>query len=107
MDLLWIPDETNRKESPSSQELLNSMPDPIQRARQFVQSAFSTLGSPDAIEETVLIRDGLYCGHQFLSGKLSAVWFFEESEVKIFGPNRQLLSVQSLEPTADTYRRAA
>ena len=82
------------------------MPDPIQHARQFVQSAFNRMGVHDAIEETALIRDGQYCGHRFQSGKISAVWFLEESEVKIFGANRQLLCVESLTSESEL-RRAA
>lgn len=83
------------------------MPDPIRRAREFVQSTFASLGSHGPIQETALIRDGVYCGHQFASSKLTAVWFFEESEVKIFGADRQLLSVQCLEDATPTHRRAA
>ena len=83
------------------------MPDPIQRARQFVQTTFARLGAQGDIQEKALIRDGHYCGHQFSSGKLSAVWFFEESEVKVFGSDRQLLCVQSLDTTPQPYRRVA
>ena len=59
------------------------------------------------MQETALIRDGHYCGHKFLSGKLSAVWFFEESEVKVYGPDRKLLWVESLEAAPEPYRRVA
>lgn len=83
------------------------MPDPIQRARQFVEAAFARMGSKNAIEESVMIRDGMYCGHRFACGNLSAVWFFEEAEVKIFGANHQLLCVESLDEQQEPLRRAA
>lgn len=89
------------------EESSTSMPDPIQRAREYVQSAFQGFGCSGDLEETALIREGVYCGHRFTTGPLSAVWFFEESEVKIFGTNKQLLCVQSLDSVDRQQRRAA
>lgn len=83
------------------------MPDPVQRARLYVQTAFSQLKVRDEIAETALIRDGLYCGHRFSAGNLSAVWFFEENEVKIFDEHRKLLRVESLQEEQPILRRAA
>ena len=83
------------------------MPDPIQRARNFVQSVFASMGKEGEINETALIREGLYCGHRFSSGNLRAVWFFEENEIKIFGNGRQLIRVESLEQPSQPLRRAA
>ena len=90
-------------------ESIDSMPDPIEEAREFVRGAFANLGSRGELEETALIRNGQYCGHQFHAGGLNAVWFFEESEVKIFGPHRKLLLVESLDQPviAHEQRRAA
>jgi len=83
------------------------MPDPIQRARLYVQSTFSQMRVTDEIAETALIRDGAYCGHRFSAGNLSAVWFFEENEVKIYDDQRKLLRVDSLQEEQPALRRAA
>lgn len=83
------------------------MPDPIQRARQFVESAFARMGVSAPLSETAMIAEGVYCGHRFSSGNLSAVWFFEEDQIKIFGANRQLLCVESLRDDDQPLRRAA
>lgn len=34
-------------------------------------------------QESILIRDGYYCGRRFDAGSLEAVWFLEEDQVKI------------------------
>lgn len=65
------------------------------------------MGNKHDIDETVLIREGVYCGHRFSSGNLSAVWFFEEDQVKVYGANRQLLYVESLDDDMQPTRRAA
>ncbi len=84
------------------------MPDPVQRARLYVQTVFSQMKVSDEIAESALIRDGIYCGHRFSAGNLSAVWFFEENEVKIYDEDRKLLRVESLqEEQAMPLRRAA
>jgi len=47
---------------------------------------------PDTtVQETLLIRDGCYCGRRFVAGSFSAVWFIEEGEIKIYGPAGTLL----------------
>ena len=84
------------------------MPDPVQRARQYVQAAFLQMNVRDEVAETALIRDGIYCGHRFSAGNLSAVWFFEENEVKIYNQDRKLLRVDTVhEQPQPTLRRAA
>lgn len=47
------------------------------------------------VRETMLIRDEFYVGRRFYADSHSAVWFIEEDELKIFGPENQLLCVLS------------
>ena len=49
--------------------------------------------------ETILIRDGYYCGRRFECDGFSAVWFVEEHELKIHdrdGRVRMALSIDDL-----------
>jgi hypothetical protein len=41
--------------------------------------------------ESLLIRDGVYCGHRFRRQQYEAVWFVDENQVKFYGPGRVLL----------------
>ena len=45
------------------------------------------------LAESILIRDGHYCGRRFESGGMSAVWFIEENQIKFFGKEGALHSV--------------
>ena len=59
-------------------------------------SGLSGSGVGDKIvRETMLIREEFYVGRRFYAGSHSAVWFIEEDELKIFGPENELLSVLS------------
>lgn len=83
------------------------MSDKIQLARQHVINIFAEMKSTDTdLCETVLIRDGQYCGHRFSNEDLSAVWFSEENEIKVYDQQRKLLRVESLGQSS-TLRRAA
>lgn len=72
------------------------MPDQIQRTREHVLKVFRELESEETVlRETVLIRDGHYCGHKFSNDQLDAVWFIEEDEIKIYDANHRLIRVDS------------
>ena len=63
--------------------------------------------TPDSpVQETLLIRDGCYCGQKFRVGLYTAVWFVEEAEVKIFGPSGTLVEAFRAE-SMPTLRAAA
>ena len=81
------------------------MPDKIQRARAYVHGIFQDLASSGPQYETILIRDGQYCGHRFACGDFHAIWFCEEDEVKVYDEQRQLLQVLQLGETR--HRQAA
>jgi hypothetical protein len=61
--------------------------------RQYIRSALLQLGDPHPapVIETLLIRDGVYCGHRFCRNDYQAVWFIEENQVKFYGPGGELL----------------
>jgi hypothetical protein len=82
------------------------MPDQIQCTREYIQHIFTELDSDDSsLCETVLIRDGHYCGHRFSNDQFNAVWFFEENEIKVYDADRKLIRVESYRD--DGLRRAA
>jgi hypothetical protein len=75
--------------------------DDVQRLgqiRSLICQTFSEFGgSVDRMpRETLLIRDGFFCGRRFESDGLQAVWFTEEDEVKFFDRNGAILRVVEL-----------
>ena len=64
----------------------------------------------ESIRESILIRDGLYCGRRFETSAGYAIWFVEENQVKIFcGAGRvvDVLQLEDLAPAPQTHRLAA
>ena len=47
----------------------------------------------DITAESLLIRNGHYCGQRFQSGPLTAVWFAEEDQIKFHAGDGRLLLV--------------
>ena len=58
----------------------------VERVRQIVKDTFAQRGlmSFNDFCETILIRDGFYCGRCFACGDFRAVWFLEENAIKFF-----------------------
>jgi hypothetical protein len=48
------------------------------------------LDTSEPILETILIRDGAYCGRRFRLADYSLVLFAEENQVKLFNPSGSL-----------------
>lgn len=67
--------------------------------RTRVRSIFETRGVATDAEmcESLLIRDGFFCGRRFEMDGLCAVWFVEEDELKIYDRDGALLAAKSLE----------
>ncbi len=86
----------------------------LAKIRSSIASELLALGAGDVsdLRETLLIRDGLFCGRKFQCHGYSVVWFMEENEIKFFGPTGQLLRATtpeqcvSMEPPTQV-RRAA
>jgi hypothetical protein len=68
----------------------------LDRVRETVRTVFLSQGltSVDDLCETILIRDGFYCGRSFACGELRAVWFVEENVLKFFDRENGLLFTQ-------------
>ncbi len=85
------------------------MPHPqrIDEIRRQVSETFARMEirEPDQFRESILIRNGSYCGRRFEADGAFAIWFLEEDEVKFYralqGPARVKL------PLADLTRMAA
>ena len=62
--------------------------------RQLVNDTIVETGTGDtALVETLLIRNGHYCGRRFQCGDQVAVWFIEENEIKFYGETGALAQV--------------
>lgn len=50
-------------------------------------------GDDSQLRESILIKDGFFCGRRFQIDGLTAVWFVEESELKFYDREGNLLDV--------------
>jgi len=81
----------------------------LELVRQIVRETFASHGT-DSLDdwcETILIRDGYYCGRRFTCGDLRAIWFIEENSLKIFSQEVGLLCSQSVAEVESTRTVAA
>jgi hypothetical protein len=72
----------------------------LDRIRSLIRQTFSELGGLEdqTPRETMLIRNGFFCGRRFDLDGLQAVWFSEEDEIKFFGRSGSLALVIGLDP---------
>jgi hypothetical protein len=75
----------------------------LDRIRSIIRHTFVELGGlEDQLpQETMLIRNGFFCGRRFDIDGLQAVWFTEEDEIKFFGRSGSLERVISLDPDSE------
>ena len=60
-------------------------PSITEKIRRLAQSVLIDLGAKagdEKLRETMLIRNGNYCGHRYRLGDFQAIWFIEEDELK-------------------------
>lgn len=81
----------------------------VERVRQVVKEAFAERGvvSFEELCETILIREGYYCGRCFTCGEYRAVWFLEENIIKFFCRESGLLFSCSAEVAESATRSVA
>lgn len=81
----------------------------LARIRHSVARIFRAYGVSDdePSVETILIRDGFYCGHRFTCGGLRAVWFLEEDVIKVFGGDGEFLQATHVDEMIQAPRKAA
>ena len=60
-----------------------------------LDSDSSSASSSPIRSESILIRDGFYCGRRFDLGSHRAIWFLEEDVLKIYSQEGELESVLS------------
>ena len=65
--------------------------------RDLINVTFERLGanSQQSMEETILIRDGHFCGRRYSRKELCAIWFVEENEIKFYDFNGGVVEVIS------------
>jgi hypothetical protein len=70
---------------------------PVERLRLSICEVLSQFAkrSVVSLHETILIRNGLYCGRKFQAEGFEVVWFVEEDEIKFFGPTGDLMQAGS------------
>jgi hypothetical protein len=66
---------------------------PVERVRHAVIEHLARLSGDSLASpcESILIRNGLYCGRKFQWQGYEVVWFLEEDQIKFFGPCGNLL----------------
>ena len=83
----------------------------LDQIRSLICQIFAELGGAmDRMpRETVLIRDGYFCGRRFEADGLHAVWFTEEHEIKFYDRAGAMVRAValSLEQLAPNQRKAA
>lgn len=54
--------------------------------RLYIAMRLESLGAlaDSNLTESLLMRDGNYCGHRFRRGDLQAVWFVDEDQIKFY-----------------------
>lgn len=89
---------------------------PVERVRQAICSHLARVSGSavESLHESILIRNGLYCGRKFQAVGYEVVWFVEEDEIKFFGPCGNLLHADSVisfldkeQPVEVVYQRRA
>jgi hypothetical protein len=67
----------------------------VEQIRLLVRQTFQELDVPavDGVEETILIRNGFYCGRRFATAAAHAIWFCEENQLKFYGAQGTVLHV--------------
>jgi len=70
---------------------------PVEKTRQAITWQLEGLGVQDveSMHESILIRDGLFCGRKFRCEEYQVVWFLDEDEIKFFSPVGELLKTSS------------
>jgi hypothetical protein len=78
-----------------------------QRIRQLVYDTLVELGADrkTTTNESLLIRNGTYCGHRYRHDDYQAVWFIEEDQIKFYSPPGRL--VKLIRPSEVLSQRAA
>ena len=63
--------------------------------RDLIKQTFKQLGlsTDEPLRETILIRDGHFCGRRFCQKESQAIWFVEENEIKFYDDSGTFVKV--------------
>ena len=80
--------------------------------RQYIATRLESLGAlaESNLKESLLMQDGVYCGHRFRRDNLQAVWFVEENQIKFFHADGSLadkILASEVEQFTSSHRQAA
>lgn len=77
----------------------------LDRIRSLIRQTFSELGGLEdqTLRETMLIRNGFFCGRRFDQEGLQAVWFTEEDEIKFFDRSGSLARVIAMDSESNEH----
>ncbi|MBX3421868.1 MAG: hypothetical protein KF752_09975 [Pirellulaceae bacterium] len=77
----------------------------VERVRQAVIGKLERLAgrAPDLVHETILIRNGLFCGRRFQWEGYQVIWFLEEDQVKFIGPCGNILNTTAVAPLVQSH----
>jgi|694.fasta_scaffold00106_26 hypothetical protein len=66
----------------------------VERVRQAIHEQLAQIAAQtvESIHETILIRNGLFCGRKFQWSGYEVIWFLEEDQIKFYGPCGNLLT---------------
>ena len=79
----------------------------LQQIRNRVSQALAAMGVETTdMNETILIRDGHYCGRRFQVEHGHAVWFLEENQIKVYLSDGQVIVLEP-EEKDETERKVA
>lgn len=80
----------------------------LEAIREIVSRTFAEYTSDDVeFSESVLIRDGFYCGRRFISDSIRAVWFAEDNVIKFYGKDGAFLMSHRADDSPRRERRQA
>ena len=70
---------------------------PVEKIRIAIAEQLCEFGveRPESLNETLLIRHGIFCGRKFQVASYLIVWFVEEDEIKFFDPSGELIKATS------------
>ena len=70
---------------------------PVEKIRLVIAEQLNQFGceAANSMGESILIRNGLFCGRKFQCAGYEVVWFIEEDEIKFFSPAGELLLATS------------
>ena len=97
------------RDGPPTRALMMHDASMTERVRRLVSQVLAQIGRADSdeIRETILIRDGYYCGRRFETDVGAAIWFVEENQVKVFRADGSMAQVLDADGQLHERRAAA